>query len=395
VTALGLIPVATDDDGALVTALAIKAALNTHEASTVFHTIADATNIVTSPSPAAGTLITNDIVKVDTFAPTPDPADIFDGSTTPPTGALATLAISPQSFSMIALDFPSDLDMAETISLGLDYMASRGKDVVALYRSRIPNPGESETDWSDFIKDEFGDFEDYRMVRRDGYGLVTDSLTGRQYLRSTFSALVSNTVRVPLVVWPNSPNDRPQAGVRLSDEDGADVGHDEGSRGSATGLADETQGFRASCDFRDVNAPNPESVYGSLPFTSYGPTDSIKNLMTARVVFAVKRVALQAAFLTLGGTIAYEAADPNVFGSVPTLPEATRVGLQSSILAAIAARFTGVIQNANDADIDTGLVRIPTTATITSGNLVTVAASLSIQVFGYLIEISLPISIQE
>ena len=38
------------------------------------------------------------------------------------------------------------------------------------------------------------------------------------------------------------------------------------------------------------------------------------------------------------------------------------------------SKFGGVIQNSDDGDIETGLVRIPTTATVTGGNLVTIVA---------------------
>lgn len=394
VTTLTAVPVATDDDSALALAVAFRTVLNLHNQNTTAHTIADATNVITSPSPGAGTLNTNDLIKVNTYAPTPDPADIFDGTATPPTGALALLARSPQAFSMIALDFPCDSTMQGTITLGLNYMESLGKDVACIFRTRIPDEGESETDWAADVAADFLNVFDYRICRRAGYGLVTDALTGRRTLRSTFAALVTSSVRVPLVVWANSPNDGPQDGVRLSEDDGTDVGHDEGVRGGGVGLADETLGNRFSCDFRNPRAPNPESVYGSFPFTAYGPTDAIQSLPVLRVIYAIRREALAAAFLATGGIVAYNPADPNVFGSVPTLPESTRLGLQGAILRRLSARFQGVIQNPDDTDVDSGLVRIPTTATLSAGNKVGITGSISVRVFGYLIDVSLPISIQ-
>lgn len=394
VTALGLIPVATDDDGARFTALALKSALNTHVASTVFHTIADATNVVTSASPAAGTLNTGDLIKVRTNAPTPDPADIYDGSTSPPTGAMALLGNSAQAFSMVAFDFPCDSTMQATITQGLNYMESRGKDVACVIRTRIPDEGESETGWATSVADDFRTVFDYRITRRAGYGLVTDALTGRRYFRSTFVALVASLVRVPLVIWANSPSDRPQDGVRLSEDDGADVGHDEGARGTSAVLSDETLGNLFSCDFRSSRAANPESAFGSFPFTAAGPTQAIKSLPLLRVIYAVRREALRAAFTETGGIVAFNSADPTVFGSVPTLPQATRLGLQGAILRRLSARFQGVIQNPDDTDIESGLVRIPTVATVSQSLMVSIAGALSVRAFGYLINVSLPISIQ-
>ena len=394
-TALTALPLATDDDTALAAALGFKDVLNDHmSGATAWHTIGDATNTITSPDPVAGTLNTGDLIKVDTYAPYPNPADIFDGSTSPPTGAMVLLGNSPQAFSMIAMDFPCDSTMQATITSGLNYMESRGKDVACVFRTRIPDEGESESDWADDVAADFLNVFDFRVCRRAGYGLVTDSLSGRRTLRSTFAALVASLVRVPLVVWANSPNDRPQDGVRLSEDDGTDVGHDEGSRGTSAVLADETLGNLFSCDFRSPRAPNPESVFGSFPFTAAGPSDAIKTLPLLRVIYAVRREALQAAFLATGGLIAYNPADPNVFGSVPTLPESSRLGLQGAILRRLSARFQGVIQNPDDTDIESGLVRIPTTATVSPSLLVSIEGSLSVKAFGYLINVSLPISIQ-
>ncbi len=45
---------ATDDETALTLALDIKAKFNAHDAGTTWHTIADATNVTTSPAPAVG-----------------------------------------------------------------------------------------------------------------------------------------------------------------------------------------------------------------------------------------------------------------------------------------------------------------------------------------------------
>lgn len=390
-------PVATDYDSVLALALVIKTVLNAHEASTAFHTIADATNTISSTSPAAGTLATGDIVKVRTIAPTPLAADLFDGSTTPPTGAMVTLGKSPQSFSILAMDFPVDAAMAATIKLGLDYMASRGKDVVCISRARIPDAetSETETAWSASLAADFLAFADFRQVIRSGYGLTTDATTGRQYLRSTFAQFVADVVRVDRSTWPCSPNDRTLANVRLSNASGIDVGHDEGTRGTAAVLSDESLGNRFACDFRDSRAPSPEGVYASLPWTMFGPSDTIKNLQTLRVILAIKRVALAAAFRALGGKVFYDAADPNVFGSLPTLPEPTRNAIQSSILAALSSEFKDDIQNASDGDIETGLVRIPSTVTVTGGNLVTIPGYIEAKVFGYVISIPLTISIQE
>jgi hypothetical protein len=360
------------------------------------HNSADATNVITAADATYGTLVAGDIVKVRTVSPAPAAADLFTAGT-PNTGAFATLAASGQTFAIVACDFDVDATLAATIKLGLDACAEAGKDVACLVRVRTPDAetSETETAWSASVAADWLNFTDFRQVAHAGYGLTTDAATGRVYQRSTFAQLIADVVRVDRVTWPCSPNDRPRANVRLSNSNGTTVGHDEGARGVAANLSVFEDGNRFSCDFRSSRAPAPELVYGSMPFTLYGPTDAVKNLPTLRVCLAIKRVALSAAFLALGGTVAYNAAEPGVIGSVPTLPDETRNALQGAILQALAAEFANDIQNASDKDIETGLVRIPTTCTVSGGNLVTISASLAPKVFGYIIEIPLTIAVQE
>jgi hypothetical protein len=394
--ALNAIPIATDDESALFAAVAFKAAHNAHiNGVAAWHTIGDSTNVIAAASPSVGTLNVGDVIKVDTVGPAPSATDIFDASTSPPTGALFTLAKSALTFSGIACDFPVDATMAATIKLGLDYMAAADKDVWCINRVRTPAVGETETAWSGAVAADFFSFADFRQIQRVGYGITTDAVTGRTYRRSTFAQTIAEAMRVGRVVWPCSPNDRPLTGTSIATLTGVDVGHDEGKRGTAANLALYSLGNRFACDFRSARSPNPESVYLSMPFTSYGSTDTIKNWPTLRVILAIKRVALAAAFLELGGVIAYDPPDPNVLGSTPTLPDVTRNKLQAGILAALAAQFSGEIQNFNAADIDKGLVRIPSVVTVSGGNLVSIPAGLSVKVFGYVIDIALPISIQE
>ncbi len=360
------------------------------------HNSADVTNVITSADATYGTLAAGDIVKVRTVSPAPSAADLFTAGT-PNTGAFPTLAASGQKLSIVACDFDVNATLAAAIKLGLDDCKAAGKDLVCLIRVRTRNAetGETETAWSAAVAADFLNFSDYRQVAHAGYGLTTDAATGRQYLRSTFAQFVADVVRVDRVTWPCGPADRPRANVRLSNANGLGIGHDEGARGVARNLSVFEDGNRFSCDYRDARSPAAELVYGSMPFTLYGPLDAIRNLPTLRVINAIERVALAAAFFSLGGTVAYNAAEAGVIGSVPTLPDTTRNAIQAAILQAISAEFATDIQNASDYDIETGLVRIPSTCSVTGGNLVTISATLAPKVFGYVISIPLTIAVQE
>jgi hypothetical protein len=394
VTTLTAVPVATDDDSALALALALKSTLNLHDANTTAHTIADATNTVSAASPSAGTLLADDIAFGRTFGPAPIAADLYDGSTSPPTGALYDLAISSLPFSILVLEFPLTASLAVAVTSGLNAMASRGKVVKCTARTRIRDfeAGETEQEWSDAVALDFLNYDDSRIMPHAGYGLVTDALTGRRYLRSTMAQVAADEIAGTISTWTGSPNASPSgmSNVSLADDSGADVGHDEGPRGTGTGLANFDLGNRFSCLFRDVD----ERVWTTVPSVLYGEAERIRNGPARRTVNAIKRVARAAAFTSLGGKIHYERADASVPGSLPTLPESTRLGLQATIFAALAI-FADDIDNADDGAIETGLVQVSKTVTVTNGNLVSLTITVAPELGGLVVEENIIIAVQE
>lgn len=393
-TALGLVPVATDDESALVLALAMKTIVNSHDANVVAHTIADATNVVTSPAPSAGTLIAGNIAYGRTFGPAPAAADLYDGNTSPPTGALYDLAIGSLPFSLLVLDFPLTAALAVAVTSGLNAMAARGKIVKCTARTRLPDFEASETEaaWVASVSADFLNYDDSRIMPHAGYGLITDALTGRRYLRSTMAQKAADEVAGSISTYTGSPNANPSgiSNVSLVDDTGADIGHDEGPRGVATGLADFNLGNRFSCDFRDTD----ERVWNTLPSVLYGDGELIRNAPMRRTVNAIKRVARAAAFTSLGGKVHYNRADPTVPGSLPTLPEGSRLGLQGVIFRALAI-FADDIDNATDANVETGLVQVKQTVVVTNGNLVAITITVAPVFAGIVMSEDIIIAVQE
>jgi hypothetical protein len=380
---------ATDDETALTLALEIKTKLNAHDANTTAHTIADATNTVTSSAPAAGAFTAGDVGAVRTFAPACTTADID--------AAFADLVVNPVNVGLIILDFPMTAALAAHVSSGVDDLNDIGIRPTVLCRTRIPNFESSETDaaWVTSVGTDFASFNDSRIIARAGYGLITDAMTTRQYRRSTFAQFAADVVRVPRKVWPSAPADQAEANVILVDSTGATVGHDEGPRGASTGLSNDSLGNRFACEQRIPDFSAMEAVYNTVPWTLAASTDRVKNLMVRRVVNAMERTAISAAKSGLGGTIEYNLADPNVPASQPTLTEVSRNAIHAVVYGALATDFATDIQNADNADIDTGLVQVASIITVSGGNLVGVSVTIAPKVLGYLVTESFTLAVQE
>lgn len=392
-TALNAIPAVTDDESALVAALAFKLWLNTHDAGTTWHTVADTLNTVTSPAPSAGTLLAGDTVKGRTFGPAPAAADLYDGSTSPPTGALWNLANGSTPFSLLILGFPLTAAMAVAVTNGLNAMATRGKIVTCLApaRERDWEGGETEQAWSDSIAAEWLNYNDSRIGVCPDFGLITDANTGRVYLRNRFAQIAAEVVASTISTYFGCPNVRPSgvSNVSTVDANGVDVGHDEGPRGTGTGLANFDLGNRFICWYRDVD----ERMWLTVPSVLYGDGERVRNAMARRTVNAVKRVARAAAYVSLGGKIHYNKSDPSVPGSLPTLPNTTRAGLQGVVFQALSI-FANDIDNTTDGNIETGLVQVAQTVTLTGGNLVATTLTVAPVLGGFVVREDIILSVQ-
>jgi len=374
---------------AITVALLLETALETHEANLSYHTIADAVNVVSATAPTRGTLSTGDVWTVRTFAPAPAAADI--------TAAAADLVANPVNVGLIVLEFPLTAALAANVSSMLDDLNEIGVRPTVLARSRLPNFESSETEsaWVASVAADFASFDDSRIVVSARYGLITDAMTTRQYLRSTFAQFAADVVRVERAVWPCAPADRAEPNVRLADSSGATVGHDEGTRGGATGLSNDDLGNRFACEQRLPIFSSMEAVYNTVPWTMAADDDFIKNLMVRRVANAMELAAVAAATSGLGGQIGYIAADPEVPGSVDTLTEVSRNAIHAVIFGSLSTAFAKDIQNADDGDVDAGLVQVNPIITVSGGNLIGVDVTLAPRVLGYLLSLSITLAVQE
>ena len=355
------------------------------------HNSADVTNTLTSTSPTHGTLKTGDVWRVRTLAPAPTAADIDN--------AFADLVANPVNIGLIVLEFPLTAALADNVQTGINNLNAIGIRPTVLARTRIRNFEASETEaaWVASVQADLSpaNFNDSRFVVGARYGLITDALTSRQYLRSTFAQFCADVVRVERAVWPSAPADQTEANVTLADASGLTVGHDEGPRGAATGLSNDTLGNRFACEQRIPDFNAMEAVYNTVPWTMAAADDRIKNLMVRRVANAIERTAISAAKTGLGGQIFYNLADPNIPGSQPTLTEVSRMAIHAVIYGRLATDFASDIQNADNADVDTGLVQVSPNITVSGGNLIGVSVTIAPRVLGYLLSLSITLAVQE
>src|SRR5512133_1687323 len=335
-----------------------------------------------------GTLVAGDIIRVLTVAPAPDSSGI--------TAAFTALAAGSLQFGILVCDF--DLTTTPTtlfglISSGLTTLATAGKRVTALCRTRLPDFATSETDaaWNTDTASDYSALTDSRILVRAGYGLVTDAMTSRQYRRSNLGQFAADVARTPRSVWPDCPNDQPMANFKLVDSSGTFIGHDEGPRGSSTGLSNDTLGNRFSCDMRLPDAARLEDVFTTVPWVMYQADERIRTLMTRRIANAMERDAISAGTQLLGGRLGFT---PATNTSPALLSDGSRRAIHGKIFQAISTNFATDIQNPNDAALDNGLVQVSQSITVTGGTLLNVPVTLAPKVFGHLLSLSITLAIQ-
>lgn len=345
-----------------------------------------AENVKINLGSSTATYKAGDIIRGHTYAPVPAAADVDD--------AFVQLARSSYQFGIVACDFPADADMIAHFTTGLNVLKAAGKRATLLCRTRTPDweTDETRAAWAAAIAANFVNARDSRIVVDNAYGLLTDALTGRQYLRSDFGQWVADVVRVPRRVTPDVPADQPENNFKLVDGTGTTIGHDEGPRGDVTGLSNETLGNRFRCVERLPDAERVEDVFSTVPWTLYAPDERIRNLAVRRIANAIERVATSVGNSALGSSdLEYFPAE----GSEPAkLTFASRNAIRSTIFQRLSAEFADDIQNAHDAS-DTGLVQVDEVVKVTGGNLLELDCTIAPKVKGILLKLRFTLAVSQ
>lgn len=377
--------VATDDESALTLALDLKAKLNAHDAGTTWHTIADATNTVTSPAPAAGGFFAADLAKVATTGPKWSTADLDTAAT--------DLARSSYDFSQILIVGPCSAAEAAHVRTLLNALANRGKRVEATIYSRGPNVSEPEVTWGAAVQTDFAAFFDDRIEFKEGMPLLlTDPVTARVYQRTWVPAYFARMLSQARRTWAGSPNDGSLDGVQLYSSAGVLTGHDE-SGDVFTGMGDAFgQGNRFGCVFRGDTPQTRLGVYTTAPWTAWNPTDDhhIYLAMVRRIVNAAERSAKSVSFADLGGSVFYD-TDPQTL--VTTLQPDAQEAIHGTLFDALTIDMRDDLENAQDADPVTGIVAVSSVITV-AGQLAIVPIGLNLKVGAWIIKIPLTITVQ-
>jgi hypothetical protein len=332
-----------------------------------------------------GSLVAGDIVRVPTVAPAPDSAGI--------TAAFNDLAAGSIQFGVLVCDFEMTAAFAAVVTAGKATLIAAGKRALILARTRTPDfaTAESESAWLLDTASDYSAVNDSCIGLVAAFGLVTDAMTGRRYLRSLLQQFAADVVRVGISDWPDCPADQRMANVSLVDSSGLLLGHDEGPRGGATGLSNDTLGNRFISVQRLPDASRLEDVYTTAPWVLYAADERIRNIMTRRVANAIERVAVTAATTQMGAKVRYTPA----VGSTPArLTEGSRRALHGVIFDAISKTFKNHIQNSTAAALDSGLVQVNQDITVSAGNLASVSVTIAPLVFGYLLNLDITLAVQ-
>lgn len=254
---------------------------------------------------------------------------------------------------------------------------------------------ESEEDWMANIGADFFGYDDARVHVRATYGLITDATTSNVYFRSDLAQFAADVARVPRKIWLDSPSDQSMANFSLVDSNGVLVGHDEGTLGVATGLSDGTPGGRFGCNQRIPGNGAINAVFATAPWVMYPNDGRVRLLMARRIVNALEREAVIVAIPELGAVTGYIPADPDTPGSQPQLTDVSITSIQGVVFSRLSTDFAGDIQNATDASVNDGFVQVSPYITVAAGALLGATMTLAPLLFGYLLSLDVPVTVQE
>lgn len=368
-TALSAIPTAVNVADVDLYLDNLIAAYEAHRVNvTSVHGSADSTNTITAYTSIPGTLVAGDIFFAPTFAPTPSASDID--------AAYVALSKSGKLFGLAVHEFPMTPGLIDNVSNGLTVCENLNRRMVALARTRVRDleAGETEEEWKDAIELDFpvGTVDDARISLFSSYAYETDARTLNVYLRSGFAQYCTDVVRVPINLPPCAPADQPATGLTIWTNADVQVGHDEGGRGDVTGLSNADLGNRFVSTVSGEDPLRGNTVHFTFPWVLAGADEDIKSLMQRRIATSMERVAISAVIDAGGITLDYDAPPEDNPSVGYLLTSTSRDALHGVIFNALSARFAPFIQNADDADIETGLVWINPSITVSSGKRVAV-----------------------
>jgi hypothetical protein len=359
---------------AIVALAAITAAYALHLANVVAHTIADATNTVTSPAPTAGTVVAGDIIRCGTNAPTPADVDI--------TAAIAKLVDSSSTPAMVLFPGRIVASLGPTISAAADTMADAGKPCAYIVQPRQANAetpevhvNAVETEWVAAVTD-----NRIHVVDGDYLCVFNDGNKLRERLTGTATHFTVRAVKTEYfrTTWQTQQIDK----VTILDAQGVPIGWDEAK---TPDKPRKVQVFYRVPAGQRPFVPAEDYTLANLD------NDRTTTLRERRVTDELHRIVRTWSFAQVG-VLADTVRVPNT--NTGRLKESRRLSLQQSLAALIAANMGGAGPDVAITDTDKpDLVEINPIVTI-AGAIVSLSPTVNYTIISAVGRISSTLSVR-
>jgi len=212
-------PVATDGPSAAVLANDIRAKYVGHLASTVAHTIADATNGPTVAASTLATVVAGDSLSFTTRAAQWNETDLFD--------ALEGLRMTAHNWNIAEVIGACDADAFGVMDTFLDALRAKNRFRHIIAHVRLPDLGETDSEYQDALAGVFDDVASTRINLCAGSCKQTSQVSGRSYRRPPSFIVAARTLEADAGQDLAEVRMGPLKGCRITDENGNPDDHDE------------------------------------------------------------------------------------------------------------------------------------------------------------------------
>jgi len=362
-TALNAITISSSSTGqqVLAAALAYKAAMFGTGTANSGHTIritgsihgaADAANVITAATPTTGTLDAGDIIRAQTFAPSPSVDELA--------AAFSVLALSDYTPGVVLLPGRTPASYGPTITAGLDLLKTNGKPCQVIVQARRATSGESQQDLRDALETEWDDTDKrIHVCATDALCTLTEGSATLAVGKTRFTGFASSfAVRRVLnpfyeTTWKVQPA---LEGVTIVDSAGDVVGHDE-PRDVPT---------RLQLLYRVPDSQIGRPTVPSIDYTLAGDEDREITQRANLIRDEIERVINSWAWSQVGVLASVTVLSP----TQGRLNEGRRQDLQRNAAAALASR-PGLANGVSDIDASDLVVIDPLVAL--NGDIITIA----------------------
>lgn len=290
------------------------------------HNSADVANDITAADPGAGTLLAGNVIRCKTIAPTPNDTDIV--------AAFDKLKVSPSKPGMVLFPGRTVAALATTISTGLNTLEGRGVFVPVMVQARASDGVESLAEHVDNVETEWlaeGFDKRILVVAGDQLGTFNDGTRLQQRYTgwSTHEMVRAIQTEYFRTTWQRIQLDK----VTHLNSSGVPIGWDESN------TPDKPRRVQVGYE-----VPGTSKFAPSFDSTLYDPdNDRTQTFREERVIGELKRIVNTWGSSQIGSL---GEVTPIANTQTATLSNSSRLSLQQSLAAIIAANMGGTPPNA-------------------------------------------------